>query len=112
MPVPDAQQVASFEAKLKGAIRIAVDATAATHPGRIGYADLYPTSVPRNCHGQTGDATVAGVEISPAGNWRRPRWLHQHGHLPSDEGRPECLCARGPGRVHEPGADDSRQQPE
>ncbi len=68
MPVPDAQQVASFEAKLNGAVKIAVDATAAMHPGRIGYADLYPTSVPRNCHGQTGDATVAGVELSPADN--------------------------------------------
>lgn len=68
MPVPDAQEVASFEAKLNGAIKRAVDATAAMHPWRIGYVDLYPTSVPRNCHGKTGNATVAGVEISPSGN--------------------------------------------
>jgi hypothetical protein len=75
MPVPDAQQVASFENQLNGAIHTAVDITASAHPGRIAYADLYPTSVPRNCHGTTSGATVAGVELSPLGHGIGPGGL-------------------------------------
>jgi len=76
MPVPDAKAVAAFESALNGAARSAVSAVGALDPGRIRFADIYPTSVPRTCRGYTRHATVAGFELSPAGNgigsgWKR-----------------------------------------
>jgi hypothetical protein len=67
IPLPDAERVAAFVADLNSAIHSAVDAVGATSPDRIKFTDVYPTSVPRNCRGNTPSASVTGLELSPAG---------------------------------------------
>ena len=69
LPTADAQAVGAFVAALDATISGAVEATAAdpAYAGRIAYADTYSLSTPLDCSGETPGATVAGLELSPAG---------------------------------------------
>jgi hypothetical protein len=75
MPVPDAKRVAKFISDLNHAIQDAVSSASQAYPGQVMYADVYPTSIPRNCKGTTPNATVAGIELSPRGTGIGPGGL-------------------------------------